>query len=1018
WDVTEPITGVAFFPGGDKFILWELKSIGFETGALYLLDGKTQRKKRINCNAISISPDGQKVAVVYATDTRLPYLPSSKSIILCVTFFPNSRRILMVDSNQNLTVISLDDMNQNSRPLLCSAVDHIRQLVISPTEQLVAIFTNQGLIVHGIEKDIYLIPLSTSTLWGGGFSPDGSYIYAVDRNSRRWTVSTIDTMSWVLQKLSTEPVRAAINPNTLVSVYTVVGQGWSALKISSSEREDIFIDLSTGKRIIPPSSRFVGNQLKYGDRWLMSVPQDARGNWSLTQDHIAYIDEEGRPIVIDYSSLVAQALQGVNNPKVVEVWRTEWLEHLEKLRPELPEDQRVPYFKELEFWRTEWWERLKQLRLELPEDSPHERQKEIAENIGCIMMHGTLEEILAMIEDGEQGEHLQSRVNAIRQDADHMQALRKLWEEQDLDLLENKGLVNHTSLGPEADSHHLFGWNGWTPGSQSKARDRKPQKVLILADPWVNPTASSLGLAARCDFLIGTPPLLRIVTDRCKDIPSATISHLWDIQHHRSMHAPRHLDGMDAHDDPRWSRHGCRERNPCPTPFCKIVQRGLLTPKADPETRIRFDVLHNAYLYGMELLALGRGEHGDFIGQTQDTSKRRSPVDLEKWGFDLLFMTRSALGHDSRCLNARVQIPFPLHPLRLRDGIYQNLAFDRNIHGRFDGMDMHDDPDALLTMRPGLPGLYPSDSLIDIAHEGCISYFLHNDISCALNIRPFSSIVSNSPMGRRKLDDGSSHLCRGIVEVNDHGNYARILPTRTRKAATALTPAQPNPKPHHVDQDLSPETNFTTLWHEVSKPQEPRKTKTQQDTLSEWNDRFDRYMSSLLDHEGIPILQDCGCDGHDPVDLQLFSLQLFPASTITPRTAFTFNVLEQFRLLHLEGKDRPYPSDYRRDRGREFQRVARQWNYLLAKKSALAMDTLANPLAPRCPACPHPGMNMDRAQPSYKGFGLWEDKGFFVGSKRYNEYLKKMDESQQSQPVSNPPSNIPHPDHKIDIYLL
>lgn len=190
----------------------------------------------------------------------------------------------------------------------------------------------------------------------------------------------------------------------------------------------------------------------------------------------------------------------------------------------------------------------------------------------------------------------------------------------------------------------------------------------------------------------------------------------------------------------------------------------------------------------------------------------------------------------------------------------------------------------------------------------------------------------------------------------------------------------------------------------------------------------------------------CKCDGCDPVDLQLFSLRLFPASVLTPRTAFTFNILEQFRLIHLEAKTsansfvqaliRLTTDEYMRawpirDRGREFQRVARQWNYLLANRSALILDKSANPLAPQCPACPHPGMNMDanwfektpsekhwlarqfvhfdanfrlvlekRAQPSQNGLGLWENKCFFVGNERYNEYLKKMDTTQRSQHTS------------------
>lgn len=42
------------------------------------------------------------------------------------------------------------------------------------------------------------------------------------------------------------------------------------------------------------------------------------------------------------------------------------------------------------------------------------------------------------------------------------------------------------------------------------------------------------------------------------------------------------------------------------------------------------------------------------------------------------------------------------------------------------------------------------------------------------------------------------------------------------------------------------------------------------------------------------------------MDIQLFTFKLFAASMISPKTAFTFQVLEQFRMLNLEGKTSAY----------------------------------------------------------------------------------------------------------------
>jgi hypothetical protein len=50
----------------------------------------------------------------------------------------------------------------------------------------------------------------------------------------------------------------------------------------------------------------------------------------------------------------------------------------------------------------------------------------------------------------------------------------------------------------------------------------------------------------------------------------------------------------------------------------------------------------------------------------------------------------------------------------------------------------------------------------------------------------------------------------------------------------------------------------------------------------------------------------CSCPRSRSSDLQLFAHRLFPATINLPQTAFTFEVLEQFRYHHLEGKGSVY----------------------------------------------------------------------------------------------------------------
>jgi hypothetical protein len=135
-------------------------------------------------------------------------------------------------------------------------------------------------------------------------------------------------------------------------------------------------------------------------------------------------------------------------------------------------------------------------------------------------------------------------------------------------------------------------------------------------------------------------------------------------------------------------------------------------------------------------------------------------------------------------------------------------------------------------------------------------------------------------------------------------------------------------------------------------------------------------------------VQYCSCSLTMARDLQVFSSRLFPASQQSPQTAFSFEVLDQFRHHHFEGKTSAYTfmnalyrltddtggvevevrilgklsentNMDRQDRVREFRRVSREWNYLLSRRFSGQYGTSSPlPLAIICPACPHPGKNI------------------------------------------------------------
>ena len=61
---------------------------------------------------------------------------------------------------------------------------------------------------------------------------------------------------------------------------------------------------------------------------------------------------------------------------------------------------------------------------------------------------------------------------------------------------------------------------------------------------------------------------------------------------------------------------------------------------------------------------------------------------------------------------------------------------------------------------------------------------------------------------------------------------------------------------------------------------------------------------TVVDQLGIHhfTIQPCCCNGHRPIHHQLLQIGLYPATQTSPRTAFTFAVLDDFRLMNLKCK--------------------------------------------------------------------------------------------------------------------
>jgi WD40 repeat protein len=238
-------------------------------------------------------------------------LSYSRSELILATFFPGSNRIITVDIGANMTSVSLPDMSQHPLPPVHSQLKGIRHLVISPSEQLVAIYNDEGLSIQGIDQNMtYSTFFSSNNVQSAAFSPEGSYVYIIEVNKDTqtteggtWVVSCIDILSLTVRQIY-KSLSSSISPEPRL-LDIIRADACSALRLVPwyFMRQDDFIDLSTNRKVIPPILHLKKDRLLYGDKCLMTIPEWEAEVWSISQDVFAYICK-GKVTIIDHSPLI------------------------------------------------------------------------------------------------------------------------------------------------------------------------------------------------------------------------------------------------------------------------------------------------------------------------------------------------------------------------------------------------------------------------------------------------------------------------------------------------------------------------------------------------------------------------------------------------------------------------------------------------------------------------------------------------------------------------------------------
>ncbi|RDX48568.1 hypothetical protein OH76DRAFT_1456274 [Lentinus brumalis] len=149
----------------------------------------------------------------------------------------------------------------------------------------------------------------------------------------------------------------------------------------------------------------------------------------------------------------------------------------------------------------------------------------------------------------------------------------------------------------------------------------------------------------------------------------------------------------------------------------------------------------------------------------------------------------------------------------------------------------------------------------------------------------------------------------------------------------------------------------------------------------------------VLDVHGIHEvgLDFCGCPGAQRHTTQLLRVRWFPATSVDPRTAATFAMLEHFHLLSMQSKLSGWEfytclarrtdntgTEEIKDRYPAFMQMVRQWRHLkLLKRSGRGHDpdgvaaTRPGSCAVECPACPQPEKNLPQGWENAPKWKRW-----------------------------------------------
>ncbi|PVF98474.1 hypothetical protein CPB86DRAFT_784709 [Serendipita vermifera] len=167
-----------------------------------------------------------------------------------------------------------------------------------------------------------------------------------------------------------------------------------------------FFEGSDAKMVVCPMLHRRDDDMYYGEHRLPTHHLSTTRLYDVSQTNLAYVDDDGHLVVINYSKFIDQIPSRSDFINIEYDCRKEWLKTLELSREAFSRGAFWPHYMGSPSDTNNW---------KIP--------------IALLKQFGSPENILSMIEEGDQGAPLRDRVRAIRENERFMQALKGKWNE-------------------------------------------------------------------------------------------------------------------------------------------------------------------------------------------------------------------------------------------------------------------------------------------------------------------------------------------------------------------------------------------------------------------------------------------------------------------------------------------------------------------------------------------------------------------------------------------------------------